>query len=72
MKTAENYKKLTSMSIAALTKELDKTKLELHEHRFKQKFRNLKDTSKINKTKKYTAQIMTALSQKVTDEQKQD
>lgn len=66
MKITEQTKQLREKTVKQLHDLLEKEKVALHKLRFSQSFRNLKDTSKINKSKKYIARIMTILREKIS------
>jgi len=65
MKIKEELKTLRTKKTDLLYKELQDEYINLHKHRFSAKFRNLKDITKINKTKKKIARILTVIREKI-------
>lgn len=65
MKSKELNKTISQKDIKSLSKLLNEQHLKLYEYRFKAKFRNLKDTSLIKKTRKNIARIYNQLNKKI-------
>lgn len=65
MKTKEFNKTIILKDVKYLTKFLQEQYDKLYDYKFKAKFRNLKDTTLIKKTKKNIARILTQLNNKI-------
>jgi large subunit ribosomal protein L29 len=62
----KKYHEITSLGVNELQQELVKSQKELHELRIANALKQLKETHKIKETRRYIAQLKTALHQRVS------